>query len=63
MPWSVPQPEQLSVDPMLQRRVITRRTTQQKCRWTIYKSLEAIPEERYQRIGHEKPQLPVIQPS
>ena len=38
-------------------------TTQQKCRWTIYKSLEAIPEEAYQRIGHEKPQLPVIQPS
>jgi hypothetical protein len=37
-------------------------TTQRKCRWTVYKSLEAIPEERYRRIGHEKPQLPVIQP-
>ena len=39
----------------------TRRS--RSARWTIYKTLEAIPEERYQRIGHEKPQLPVIQPS
>jgi hypothetical protein len=36
--------------------------TRRKCQWTIYKSLEAIPEEAYRRIGHEKPQLPVIQP-
>ncbi|CAN5566610.1 hypothetical protein BH23CHL8_BH23CHL8_30050 [soil metagenome] len=37
-------------------------STQRKCTWTVYKSLEAIPEEAYRRIGHTKPQLPVIQP-
>jgi hypothetical protein len=37
-------------------------STQKKCSWTVYKSLEAIPEEAYRRIGHSKPQLPVIQP-
>lgn len=36
-------------------------STTRKCRWTIYKSLEAIPESAYARIGHTKPQLPVIQ--
>jgi hypothetical protein len=35
-------------------------STQKKCSWTVYKSLEAIPEEAYRRIGHEKPQLPVV---
>ena len=36
-------------------------STQRKCKWTVYKSLEAIPEEAYRRIGQTKPQLPVIQ--
>jgi len=36
-------------------------STRRQCKWTIYKSLEAIPEAAYRRIGHEKPQLPVIQ--
>jgi hypothetical protein len=31
-----------------------------KCTWTIYKSLEAIPEEAYRRIGKAKP-LPVVE--
>ena len=26
-----------------------------KCRWTIYKSIEAIPQEAYERIGRTKP--------
>ncbi len=30
-------------------------STRQKCQWTIYKSLEAIPEEEYLRIGRRKP--------
>jgi hypothetical protein len=38
-------------------------STQKKCTWTVYKSLEAIPEEAYRRIGHTKPQLPVVQPA
>ena len=50
------------VDPPVWGGAADAASTQQKCRWTIYKSLEAIPEERYQRIGHAKPQLPVIQP-
>ena len=50
------------VDPPVWGGAADAATTQQKCRWTIYKSLEAIPEDRYRRIGHEKPQLPVIQP-
>ena len=37
-------------------------STQRQCTWTVYKSLEAIPEEVYRRIGQSKPQLPVIQP-
>ena len=37
-------------------------STQRKCTWTVYKSLEAIPDEAYRRIGHTKPELPVIQP-
>ena len=36
-------------------------STRKKCSWTVYKSLEAIPEEVYERIGHKKPSLPVIQ--
>ncbi len=35
--------------------------TRAKCQWTIWKSLEAIPEREYERIGRTKPQLPVIQ--
>jgi hypothetical protein len=35
-------------------------STQRKCSWTVYKSLEAIPESAYERIGHQKPRLPVI---
>jgi hypothetical protein len=30
-------------------------STRRKCQWTIYKSLEAIPEEEYVRIGRGKP--------
>lgn len=37
-------------------------STRKQCRWTVYKSLEEIPASAYRRIGHEKPQLPVIQP-
>ena len=37
-------------------------STRRKCTWTVYKSLEAIPEAAYERIGHTKPALPVIQP-
>jgi hypothetical protein len=37
-------------------------STQRKCQWTVYKSLEAIPESAYERIGQKKPLLPVIQP-
>ncbi len=35
--------------------------TRQQCTWTVWKSLEAIPEREYERIGRTKPQLPVIQ--
>jgi hypothetical protein len=35
-------------------------STQRKCSWTVYKSLEAIPKSAYERIGHQKPQLPVL---
>jgi hypothetical protein len=37
-------------------------TTRRKCQWTIWKSLDAIPEQEYERIGRTKPRLPVIQP-
>jgi hypothetical protein len=33
------------------------------CTWTIYKSIEAIPEAAYVRIGLEKPASPVSPPS
>jgi hypothetical protein len=36
--------------------------TVKKCQWTVWKSLEAIPEREYERIGRTKPPLPVIQP-
>lgn len=36
--------------------------TRRRCTWTVWKSLEAIPEREYQRIGRQKPALPVIQP-
>lgn len=36
-------------------------STRKQCTWTVYKSLEAIPEAAYRRIGHQKPELPVIQ--
>jgi hypothetical protein len=36
--------------------------TRKQCTWTIWKSLEAIPEREYERIGRTKPALPVIQP-
>jgi hypothetical protein len=36
-------------------------STRKRCTWTVYKSLEAIPESAYRRIGHVKPELPVIQ--
>ncbi len=37
-------------------------STRKRCTWTVYRSLEAIPEQAYRRIGHTKPALPVIQP-
>jgi hypothetical protein len=37
-------------------------STRRACTWTIWKTLEAIPEREYERIGRTKPQLPVIQP-
>jgi hypothetical protein len=36
--------------------------TRRSCKWTVWKSLEAIPEREYERVGRSKPQLPVIQP-
>jgi prolyl-tRNA synthetase len=36
--------------------------TRKKCKWTVWKTLEAIPEKEYERIGRTKPQLPVFQP-
>ena len=36
--------------------------TNRKCQWSVWKSLEAIPEREYERIGRTKPPLPVIQP-
>jgi hypothetical protein len=36
--------------------------TRKRCEWTIWRSLEAIPEREYERIGRTKPSLPVIQP-
>jgi len=35
--------------------------TRKRCTWTVWKSLEAIPEREYARIGRPKPALPVIQ--
>jgi hypothetical protein len=29
--------------------------THAKCRWTVYKTVEAIPKEVYERIGMHKP--------
>jgi hypothetical protein len=37
-------------------------STRRQCKWTVYKTLEAIPEAAYERIGMKKPGLPVIQP-
>ncbi|HSO28456.1 MAG TPA: hypothetical protein VLS28_01015 [Candidatus Sulfomarinibacteraceae bacterium] len=36
--------------------------TRKACKWTVWKTLEAIPEQEYERIGRTKPQLPAIQP-
>ncbi len=36
--------------------------TRKRCSWTVWKSLEAIPEREYERIGRQKPPLAVIQP-
>ncbi len=36
--------------------------TRKQCTWTVWKTLEAIPEREYERIGRTKPALPVIQP-
>jgi hypothetical protein len=36
--------------------------TRKKCTWSVWKTLEAIPEREYERIGRTKPALPVIQP-
>jgi hypothetical protein len=35
--------------------------TRRQCTWTVYKTLEAIPASVYERVGHRKPQLPVLQ--
>ncbi len=34
--------------------------TRKQCTWTVWKSLEAIPEREYERIGRTKPALPVL---
>ena len=34
--------------------------TRKHCTWTVWKSLEAIPEREYERIGRRKPHLPVV---
>ena len=34
--------------------------TRKQCTWTVYKTLEAIPEEVYRRVGHSKPRLTVL---
>jgi len=36
--------------------------TRKQCTWTVWKTLEAIPEREYTRIGRTKAALPVIQP-
>lgn len=36
--------------------------TRKQCSWTVWKTLQAIPEREYERIGRSKPALPVIQP-
>jgi hypothetical protein len=36
--------------------------TRQKCSWTVYKSTAQIPDWVYERVGHRKPQLPVVSP-
>ena len=35
-------------------------STRRKCTWTVYKSLEAIPDSAYERIGHRRPLLPML---
>jgi hypothetical protein len=50
-----------TVDPPLWRGADAPETTR-KCVWKVWKSIEAIPEREYERIGRTKPQLPVIQP-
>lgn len=34
--------------------------TRKQCTWTVWKTLEAIPEREYERIGRTKPVLPVL---
>ena len=50
-----------TVDPPLWRGVDDP-LTRKRCTWTVWKTLEAIPEREYARIGRRKPPLPVIQP-
>ncbi len=50
------------VDPPIWGGTADAPSTRRQCTWTVYKSLEAIPERAYKRIGHSKPALPVIQP-
>ena len=50
------------VDPPLWGGAADADSTRRKCSWTVYKSLEAIPESAYQRIGRTKPRLPVLGP-
>ncbi len=35
-------------------------STRKACKWTVWKTLEAIPEREYRRIGRTKPALPVL---
>ena len=37
--------------------------TRKQCTWTVYKTLEAIPDEVYRRVGHTKPLLPMLDAS
>jgi hypothetical protein len=44
------------VDPPLRPQGASAAAEPTSCRWTIYKSLDAIPDEAYRRIGRTKPE-------
>lgn len=48
-----------SVEPPLWRGTDAPETVR-KCQWTVWKSLDAIPPEEYERLGRSKPSLPLF---